>query len=153
MNFVRFQPTTVNIIEVLMSSKYLTILEAKWGPKTGDARKLYLKFLVTDKIILNDPEQVINSQSFNAVAVLYRAHEKYLTDNDSRLLKRENLRRVLIEYVKMIIKAGIESGKFVSHDMRVEVNCRFIPPNLDISKAILNQPEEVIVERRFGFPR
>ncbi len=134
------------------SSKYLTILGSEWDPKTGDAKKLRVRFSVVDAEHFDKPERITNTQEFSVVTVLTRTKEKFWIDNDTQLGREENLKKVLIEYAKNKIKQMMKSGQSMSHDLKIEVDKQYAPPNPDTLQLVLNQPEEIVIERRFGFP-
>jgi hypothetical protein len=136
------------------SSKYLSILGSEWDPKTGDAKKLRVRFSVVDAEHFDKSEGLSHVQEFSVVAVLTRTQEKFWTNNDTRLGKEENLKKVLIEYAKNKIKQMLKLGRSISsHGLEIEVDTYYAPPNLDVLQIVLKQPEEIVIEKRFGFPK
>ena len=131
----------------MSSTKMITIESTEWFPKTGDVRKLLVRYLVAERDDIGLGQDLLGSQRKLTVSLSGTAYALWVY-RDPRLLDNANLEKVLREFAFRKIKQEIESEEEPSiEQISITSHTNDAPPSLGAKGIEIGVPQEVMIHR------
>ncbi|OGO35553.1 MAG: hypothetical protein A2W35_21590 [Chloroflexi bacterium RBG_16_57_11] len=128
--------------------KLLTLESCEWLPSLGDYDKLLIQFSISEE------EQKDATKQYIVIVKLTRSLLTFWVKKNPELSDRSNIEKVLLQYATEKIRERVKnSGTILSEEeLLLDTSAQFTPPSPATIQVPFGQPEEIVVERKFGFP-
>ena len=131
--------------------KFFTLLSWEWLDKTGDSKKLLVRFSIIDEVerSASDHKDLIQAV---IVKVSESAHATWKNDN-SRFREHDNLEKALLFFAVSTIKDRVRTGEKLSPNevLNLDTYSDYVPPDPDTNQISLGSMEIIEVEKKLGF--
>ncbi len=127
--------------------KLPTVESCEWLPRLGDYDKLLVRFSISEA------EQKDVTKQHIVMVKLTRSLLTFWVKKNPELSERSNIEKVLLQYATEKIRERVKSGGTIlsEEELLLDTSAQFTPPNPATIQVSFGQPEEIAVERKFGF--
>lgn len=133
--------------------KLLTPISCEWLPHMGDYDKLLVRFSISDDEQKDVAGKIVSEQQYIVTVKLTRSLLAFWVKKNPELSDRSNIEKILLQYATEKIRESVKSGGNIlsEEELLLDTYANFTPPNPATIQVSFGRPEEIEVERKFGF--
>lgn len=131
--------------------KFFTLMPWEWLDKTGDSKKLLVRFSIKDEVerSASDHKDVIQA----VIVKVSESAQATWQNNNSQFRKHDNLQKELLFFAVSTIRDRVRAGEKLSpnEELNLDTYSDFVPPDPDTIQISSGYVEIIEVEKKLGF--